>query len=461
MNAAAATTARLGVGVAAPLALLALVLVRPEIDHHWAHQPAHFWLVLGAAAISVAIASAVMTAARRRRDARLFLISLAFVSAASFLGLHALATPGVLVGSNAGFELATPVGLVVAAAFAAASALELGARGSTRVMSGASWLIGALAALVLGWAAISLMEVWPLSEPLLGEQLDGWQISLAVVGVVLFFAAAAGYFRLYRRRRSTFVIAVAFAFALLAESMLVIAWARNWRVSWWEWHVLMLAAFGVIALAARAEWHEERFSPLYLDRTLSSARDVSVLFADLEAFTSYSERRSPAEVARMLNTYFDRLIPAVEQAGGDVHEVIGDAIMAVFNKDGDQPDHAVHAARAALSLQATADELARDHADWPRFRVGINTGPVQAGVVGAATGHRKHGVVGDTVNLAARFQACCPTGRVVIGAETARRLGEQAVLQPMPEQFVKGKEAPVQAYVLRSLEPAASSPIAR
>src|ERR671931_328353 len=79
---------------------------------------------------------------RNRRDARLFLVSLACLSSAGFLGLHALATPGVLLGKNAGFELATPVGLVVASAFAAASAREL----SDRAIRAGSWLAGGLVA---------------------------------------------------------------------------------------------------------------------------------------------------------------------------------------------------------------------------------------------------------------------------------------------------------------------------
>ena len=112
--------------VAAPLALLAVLLARPAVDPSWENHPAHFWLVLGAAAVATALGWAVSVAARRRRDARLFLISLAFIASSGFLGLHALATPGVLLeGPNAGFELATPVGLVVAGLFAAASALEL------------------------------------------------------------------------------------------------------------------------------------------------------------------------------------------------------------------------------------------------------------------------------------------------------------------------------------------------
>jgi ABC-type dipeptide/oligopeptide/nickel transport system permease component len=102
----------LGAGV------LALVLAHPAVDEAWENHPAHFWLVLVAAAINVALGYAVGAAARRRRDARLLLVSLAFVSAAGFLGLHALATPGVLIGKNAGFELATPVGLAFAGLFA-------------------------------------------------------------------------------------------------------------------------------------------------------------------------------------------------------------------------------------------------------------------------------------------------------------------------------------------------------
>ena len=87
-------------------------------------------------------------------------------------------------------------------------------------------------------------------QPAGTEQLDGWQIGLAVAGVALFTAAAIGYLLLYRRRGSSSRSLSPFAFTLLAEAMVVIAWARNWQISWWEWHVLMLAAFVVIAVIA-------------------------------------------------------------------------------------------------------------------------------------------------------------------------------------------------------------------
>ncbi|MEX0850753.1 MAG: adenylate/guanylate cyclase domain-containing protein [Gaiellaceae bacterium] len=434
--------------VAAPLVLLGLLLAQPAIDLGWENQQAHFWLVLGAAALATTLGWAVSVAARRRRDARLFLISLAFIASSGFLGLHALATPSVLLGPNAGFELATPAGLVVAGVFAAASSLELQPDRAQAVVRSANVLLGALIGLMAVWAAVSLAELPPLDDPLAAEQLDGWQLVLAAVGVGLYGLAALGFVRLYRRRPTRFVFAFTFAFVLLAEAMVVIAWARNWQLSWWEWHILMLGAFLVIGHAARTEWHEERFSALYLDETLAGAKDVSIVLADLQGFTSYSERHEPAEVASMLNAYFERIVPLMERSGGEVHQIVGDEIMVVFNKDGGQPDHPERAARAGLLLQKAARGVSRDHDDWPRFRVGVNSGEVLAGVVGGTTGHRKHGIVGDVVNLAARLQAEAPLGGVLIGEGTFRRLGGRAVVEVLPPRHVKGKEEPIVAYVL-------------
>ena len=153
----------------------------------------------------------------------------------------------------------------------------------------------------------------------------------------------------------------------------------------------------------------------------------------------------------MLNGYFGRLVPLLEREGGVVHQIIGDAVMVIFNQHGDQPDHAAAAARTALSFQAAATEVAAGHPDWPRFRAGVNTGEVLAGLVGGASGHRKHGVVGDTVNLAARLESAAPVGKVVVGPETAAALPPGAVLERMTPLELKGKDEPVQAFVLHRL----------
>jgi adenylate cyclase len=440
------------VAAAVPLAVLAVLLAFPELDATWENHPAHFWLVLGAALAAVVLGVAIGEAARRRRDARLLLLALAFVAAAGFLGLHALATPGVLLsGPNAGFAVATPIGLVLAGILAALSAVEWTPRTSGRLVRHGRLLLAALLGVMGVWAVISLVERGPLADAPPRES-SAEMAALAAAGVLFFLLAGLGYLRLYRRRRERLVFAVAVGFALLAEALIVVVVALplSWQLSWWKWHVLMLLGFGFIAYAARREWHEERFSAIYLDETLSGAKEVSVLFADLEGFTSYTERHDPGEVAAMLNTYFGRIVPMIrERHAGDVHQLIGDAVMAVFNKDGGQPDHALHAVRAALDLQREAEGVARE--EWPRFRVGVNSGRVAAGVVGAGGGHRKHGVVGDTVNLAARLEGEAHAGEVVVGAETYGALPDGTVAERLPQLTVKGKQAPVEAYVVRSV----------
>jgi adenylate cyclase len=439
---------------ALPLVALGLLLGAPRLDLRWENDPAHFWIVLIAGLASIGLGYAVREAALRRRDARLFLIALAFIASAGFLALHALATPGVLVGGkNAGFVVAPAVGLVVAGCFAALSAIDFEPAASATIIRRSSLLTGALFTVMAAWAAVSLARLPPLSRSFRADRGHGWLVAVAAFGVLLYAGASAGYFRLFRRRHARFVFAVSFSFALLAEALIVIVAAlpTSWRISWWEWHLLMLLGFAFVAYSARQEWHEERFSALYLDETLAGVKEVSILFADLQGYTPFSERTDPAGVRTMLNAYFGRLVPLMEQLGGEVHQLIGDAIMVIFNKDGGQPDHALRACRAALALQSEATGIARDHADWPRFRVGVNSGEVATGLVGGESGHRKHGVVGDTVNLAARLEGQAVAGEVVIGAGTYEALPDGAAAERLPELHVKGKAAPVEAYVLRGL----------
>src|SRR6476469_6427802 len=185
------------VALVVPLAVFAILLARPQADRVWESHPAHFWTVLTAAAASVAVGWAVSSAGRRRRDARLFLVSLACLVSAGFLGLHALATPGVLLGKNAGFELATPVGLIIASAFAALSAIEFGPLASGKILRLAPAALAGLALALGVWGLVSLASLPPLDAPLATEELNGWQLALAGVGIGLYSLAALGYLRLY------------------------------------------------------------------------------------------------------------------------------------------------------------------------------------------------------------------------------------------------------------------------
>jgi adenylate cyclase len=450
-------TARLalwGTALALPLAVVIVLRAAPKLDVRWEVDPVHFWIVLGAGVANGALAIAISEAGRRGRDARLLLIGLAFLVSAGFLGLHALATPNVVVdGGSAGFVLATPIGLVLAGAFAAASAVEYRLEASLRIVHNARALL-ALVLVVMGvWAVISVAGLPPLRDPVTPAQVDLPLGIVAALGVALYGYASFSYFRVWWRRRTPLAFAVAFAFALLAEALIIsiVSLPTSWRLSWWEWHVLMAISFFAIAAAASSEWYEERFSGLYLNETLAGHREVSVLFADLKGFTPFSEARGPEQVHAMLVAYFGELAPMItKEFRGEVQDFVGDQIFAIFNKRGDQPDHALAAARAALELQRRAEIVRSEHPEWPRFRVGINTGPVLAGVVGDK-GHRIHGVFGDTVNLGARLEGQAPPGGVVIGAATLAGLPEGTDVEALPELHVKGKSQPVAAYVLRGL----------
>jgi class 3 adenylate cyclase len=441
------------VALLAPLAGFLLLLAAPMLDVRWEDHPTHFWLVLAAAAITAALAYATGEAARRRRDARLFLVSLGFVLAAGFLGLHALATPGVLLDKrNAGFVIATPVGLAAAAGFAAASSLRWTRARTDALMGNGRAIELTVFAVMVAWAVVSLARVPPLDDPTPAESGSGPLVALAVVGLVLYAYAAARYLELWRASPALLLVCIAAAWVLLAEAMIAVAFARNWHATWWEWHLLMLGAFALVAWSARRQWSEERFSALYGDETAAAMRDVSVVFADLAGFTSFSEGRDPRQVSAMLNAYFERAIPAVvREHGGEIDRLIGDAVMATFNRRGDQPDHAVRAARAALALQESTAAIAADHPEWPRFRAGVNSGEAMVGVVGAEGG-RSYTVIGDTVNLAARLEALAPIGGVAIGPETRRALGNPEV-DALGSVEVKGKAEPVEAFLLRSVDP--------
>jgi adenylate cyclase len=435
--------------LALPVAGLVVMLAQPRADLHWEHHPSHFWLVLGTAAVSSVLAYATGAAAVRRGDARVLFVSLAFLSSAGFLALHALATPGVLVAvPNPGFVVATPFGLALGSVFAAWSTADLsGDRAVASLRLGRQLRLVLLALMGL-WAVLSLWELPPLSGDV--ARVERLPALLAVPAIALYCYAAWRYFALWRRRRAPMLVATMAAFLLLAEAMVAIAFARNWHLSWWEWHVLMLAAFALVAVGARSSWHEERFADLYLPDTRAGHRDMSVLFADLQGFTTFSEAHRPEEVTAMLNEYFAVAVPAVVQPyGGDVDRIIGDALMVTFNKRGDQPDHARRAAAAGLAMQAATERVAARHPEWPRFRVGINSGPATVSVLGTGGG-RTHTVIGDTVNTASRIEGKAPAGGVAIGPSTLAEL-PGAVTSPLGALPLKGKVDPVETFLLLGL----------
>jgi adenylate cyclase len=519
-----------------PVLGLALLIARPELDIAWEHHPSHFWLVLVTAIVNVALAYLTNIAAGRYRDARLVLVSLAFLASAGFLGLHALATPGVLLPHpNTGFVVATPVGLVIASIFALASIGPLAGPRAAGVLRRRTLLLGGLVGLMAYWAFLSLARLAPLDGPPPSQEGVGVLALLAAEAVVVYGYSAWRYLLLYRRRGGIVPLAVAVALVLLAEAMIAVALSRNWHLSWWEWHLLMLAAFVAIALGARQEYRRSgsltsTFGGLYLEATLARVdrwhagaiaavaaadergepqeqvvaqlrregatsdevallvraanelrrldalfrpylpsvvaqrirrepnvgrlggdeRDVSILFADLAGFTTFSESRSPTEVLGMLNEYWAAVVPVIDAAGGVIEHFAGDGVMAIFNAEGNQPDHAGRAGRAALAVVDAGRPLATAHPGWPIFRAGVNTGRAVVGNVGVA-GRRSFAVIGDTTNVAARLMAAGEPGQVVIARSTWEALGDGAEGVALGPTRVKGKRLPVEAWILRAV----------
>jgi adenylate cyclase len=264
-----------GLVLVLPLIGLAVLIARPEFDLHWEHHPSHFWLVLIAAAVNVVLAYVTNVAAGRYRDARLTLVSLAFLASAGFLGLHALATPGVLLpDANIGFAIATPVGLIIASAFAAASATPLAGPRAMDVLRARTALLWGLIAFMVLWAFASIAQVPPLDGPPPAREGAGILDVLSIVAVGLYGFAAWQLARQFQRRGGTILLAMVAAIVLLAEALIAMVVSRNWHFSWWEWHLLLLAAFATIALAARSEYGRlgslaGAFGGLYLEATLA------------------------------------------------------------------------------------------------------------------------------------------------------------------------------------------------
>lgn len=178
--------------------------------------------------------------------------------------------------------------------------------------------------------------------------------------------------------------------------------------------------------------------------------DVTVLMADLHGFTPFAEATSPDQVVTMLNTYYGAVVPVILDAGGTVLQFVGDAVMAIWGAPARQADHALRAAGAALALHTVVEQAACGHVDWPRFRVGINTGPALVGNIGAEQ-MRSFTAIGDTMNLAARLQNLAKPGQVVVGPSTSTALGTTARVSRHGWVKVKGKRDPVRLCVLHEL----------
>jgi class 3 adenylate cyclase len=179
------------------------------------------------------------------------------------------------------------------------------------------------------------------------------------------------------------------------------------------------------------------------DRTV----EATLMFTDIEGFTGFSERLSPAEVARILNAYLATVVPAIQRHGGVVNSFIGDGLFVSFNLPLPIEDHAAAALRAALDIQAAlAESVAMRKADL-HTRIGINTGTV-IGVTIGAENRLNYTLLGDAVNIAARVEQLNKQfGTSILATEsTVRAAGAFATCRPLGETDVRGHAGNVVVY---------------
>jgi class 3 adenylate cyclase len=177
---------------------------------------------------------------------------------------------------------------------------------------------------------------------------------------------------------------------------------------------------------------------------------VTALYADLQGSTALGEQLDPEDVKLIVGEAVARIVHAVEDYGGTVKDLAGDGVLALFGAPAaheDDPERAVRAGlRIAQEIAAYGREVAQAWGtDGLAVRVGVNTGPVALGPIGAGA-RVEYAAFGDTVNTAARLQGAADPGGVLVGADT-KRLVEPAFEWGDPQALdLKGKTESVQAF---------------
>jgi adenylate cyclase len=183
-------------------------------------------------------------------------------------------------------------------------------------------------------------------------------------------------------------------------------------------------------------------------------KQTTILFADLEGFTSLSERLSPTDLIKTLNEYFAAVVDPIERFGGTVTQFQGDAILASFNQPRPDDDHAANAVRAAVEIQRILGGQTFGDGLHLRSRIGINSGVVVGGLVGTPDrlGYTVHG---DDVNLAARLEQLNKDyDTAMLVSESTRKLAGAGAFPflKIGEVQVRGRHSDTTIYTVKTGE---------
>lgn len=187
-----------------------------------------------------------------------------------------------------------------------------------------------------------------------------------------------------------------------------------------------------------------------LDKKINATGEVrtcTILFTDIENYSTIAEELQPAEVVAMLNEYFTMMVDIIQKHKGVVNEFVGDAVFAMFNVPFDDPDHASNAMKSALAIEQITAKKRFGKNILLKTRIGINTGVVVAGNIGAVD-RLKYGVVGDEVNIAARLEQLNKKlgTSILAGENTYDLIKNEFDCKYLGDFQLKGKERNTKVY---------------
>ena len=184
----------------------------------------------------------------------------------------------------------------------------------------------------------------------------------------------------------------------------------------------------------------------------SERRIATVMFADISGFTAMSEKMDPEQVTCTMNDCFFMMEECIEKHGGTIDKFIGDCVMVLFGIPKALEDAPQKAVNTAIELRNRLHKFNGDkNLSIPLdIHIGINTGPVVAGMVGGEK-RQDYTVMGDAVNLASRLEGASQVGQILVGPATYKATKHGFKYKTLQPISLKGKADPVPVYELLSV----------
>jgi len=182
-------------------------------------------------------------------------------------------------------------------------------------------------------------------------------------------------------------------------------------------------------------------------------QDITVLFADVRGFTSFSESQEPEKLVSILNRYLAAMAESVLSQEGTIDKFMGDAIMSWFNAPVPQKDHTLRAVKAALAMREAFEDLykALPKEEHLAFGAGIHYGDAILGLIG--TDRRvEYTAISDSVNTAKRLQENSAKNQIIISREAYARVKKDIEVKPIAPVSAKGKTAPLEVFEVLGLK---------